>query len=117
MLTFTETYLPITPQYVPSSLPLPQSSCPTPVTQTQSLAELVPAAISSLFSQESGDDHVTLALEREEKSPLINVLLSLANEATRTISPELWLTSEATQLALLGLCGDTIDSYMTKVGL
>ena len=56
-----------------------------------------------------------LAKEREELSPLANSLLSLANEATRSTSPELWLTSESSQLALLGVVGGVIDWYIWKV--
>uniref|UniRef100_A0A1X7V9E2 PX domain-containing protein n=1 Tax=Amphimedon queenslandica TaxID=400682 RepID=A0A1X7V9E2_AMPQE len=82
----------------------------------QDVMQLIPTAVWSFFSRELGrgvvDDHVTLAAEREAESPLMNSLLSLANEATRTTSPELWITSEGTQLGILGICGDTLDSYL-----
>lgn len=58
---------------------------------------------------------MALAAECEGRSPLINRLLSLANEATRTTCPELWVTSEGTQLAILGLTGKTLDDIMIKV--
>lgn len=72
----------------------------------------------SLFNlKTSHDTHMILAEERTKKSPLMNTLLSLANEVTRTTCPELWLTSEATQLAILGVFGETLDNYMMKVHL
>ena len=96
----------------------PISSTTSESITVQDLVQLVPTAVWSLFSRELGggggvvDDHVTLAAEREAESPLLNSLLSLANEATRTTSPELWVTSEGTQLGLLGISGDTLDSYL-----
>ena len=72
----------------------------------------------SLFTlKTSHDTHMILVEERTKKSPLMNTLLSLANEVTRTTCPELWLTSEATQLAILGVFGETLDHCMTKVHL
>ena len=72
----------------------------------------------SLFTlKTSHDTHMILAEERTKKSPLMNTLLSLANEVTRTTCPELWLTSEATQLGILGVFGETLDHYMIKVRL
>lgn len=105
---------------------IPTTTATGPVASTasdsitvQDVMQLIPTAVWSLFSRELGgagggvvDDHVTLAAEREAESPLMNSLLSLANEATRTTSPELWITSEGTQLGLLGTCGDTLDSYL-----
>ena len=98
----------------------PPPPSPPPSITPQGILQLIPTAVWSLFSQGEGgrgmnDDHMCLAAEREESSPLINSLLSLANEATRTTSPELWVTSEGTQLALLGLCGETLDAYLMKV--
>lgn len=105
---------------------IPTTTATGPVASTasdsitvQDVMQLIPTAVWSLFSRELGgagggvvDNHVTLAAEREAESPLMNSLLSLANEATRTTSPELWITSEGTQLGLLGTCGDTLDSYL-----
>ena len=70
---------------------------------------------SAVLKPVTHKDHECLAKEREQLSPLANALLSLANEATRTTSSELWVTSEGTQLAVLGLLGGVMDSYMFKV--
>ena len=82
----------------------------------KNLFQLLIKTIMSFLSYGSSEDaNMILAKECERRSPLINRLLSLANEATRTTCPELWITSESTQLAILGLTGQTLDAMMIKV--
>ena len=72
--------------------------------------------LMTLFSRDAiHSSNARLSRERKRHSPLFNSLLCLVNEATRTTIPELWLTSESTQLALLGVCGGSIDSLLWKV--
>ena len=72
--------------------------------------------LMTLFSRDAiHSSNARLSRERKRDSPLFNSLLCLVNEATRTTIPELWLTSESTQLALLGVCGGSIDSLLWKV--
>ena len=58
---------------------------------------------------------MALANEHEKRSPFANCLLCLANEATRSTSPELWITNESSQLALLGIFGKAMDTYLWRV--
>ena len=83
------------------------------VEKAKSLYRLILSAVTEPVTHK---DLEQLAKEREELSPLANSLLSLANEATRSTSPELWLTSESSQLALLGVVGGVMDWYIMKVG-
>ena len=132
MSTFIENQLPIVPHRtllsaVDTSLSTEQIDSIASATNTntqdvtntegfKNLFQLLIKTIMSFLSYGSSEDaNMILAKECERRSPLISHLLSLANEATRTTCPELWITSESTQLAILGLTGQTLDAMMIKV--
>ena len=72
--------------------------------------------VNSFFTKPvTPESLMALANEHEKRSPLANCLLCLANEATRSTSPELWITNETSQLALLGIFGKAMDTYLWKV--
>ena len=56
-----------------------------------------------------------LSLQCKEKAPLFNCLMSLANEATSSIVPELWLTHNHSQLVIINLLGQFIDKILWQV--
>lgn len=57
---------------------------------------------------------IPFLLKQRTQCTIANCLLSLMNEATRTTTRELWISSENTQLAFLKIFGNLIDKKLMK---
>jgi hypothetical protein len=114
--TFVENNLPVTSLAIPNSYEYKRYSMvameTSPAGRMTPFDHMIEMAASIVRGQPSEDTSMTD--EVEEKCPLMNRLLSLANEATRTTSPELWITSESIQLTVLAILGSTLDDLMTQ---
>ena len=55
-----------------------------------------------------------LKREQEEVTPLSNALVSLGTEAAKIHCPQLWVTGEYTQLAVMALVGGAMERFLWK---
>ena len=90
-----------------SATAAPEQSSSPPV-QLHSLIE-------ALFVDYSTDQELFTSCYK--RAPLFSSLMSLVNDATSTIVPELWLTNTTTQLAIVNLLGPFIDASLWMVQL
>lgn len=84
------------------------------VTATDCLRQRPVSTLSDYFFTDYSKDE-KLLLQCQEKAPLFNQLMSLANDATSTTVSELWITNTTTQLALINILGKPIDDFLWKV--
>ena len=78
------------------------------------LSSRPPNVLYDIFVSDYAHDD-NLSLQCDEKAPLFSCLMSLANDATRTTIPELWLTNAATQFGFVNVIGESIDKYLWQV--
>ena len=60
------------------------------------------------------ETYLKLAKEQKKRTPLSNVLLSLASEASKKHCPQLWACSDSSQTAILSLAGGGMERFLWK---
>ena len=60
------------------------------------------------------ETYLKLAKEQKLRTPLSNVLLSLASEASKKHCPQLWACSDSSQTAILSLAGGGMEHFLWK---
>ena len=60
------------------------------------------------------ETYLKLAKEQKHRTPLSNVLLSLASEASKKHCPQLWACSDSSQTAILSLAGGGMERFLWK---
>lgn len=74
------------------------------------IVQMVKQSLNPLTPQTS----LKLAKEQKQRTPLSNVLLSLASEASKKHCPHLWACSDSSQIAILSLAGGGMERFLWK---
>ncbi len=99
-----------------SAPPTPAHCCATAAPdQSSPTAMQLRSLIEALFVDYATDQELFTSCHK--RAPLFSSLMSLVNDATNTVVPELWITNTTTQLAIVNLLGPFIDASLWMVQL